>query len=31
VGDALGQAFTGGSVAEALLELARRSDDEESR
>ena len=31
LGDALGQAFTGGSVADALLELARRSDDEESR
>ena len=31
LGDALGQAFTGGSVADALLDLARRSDDEEAQ
>ena len=29
LGDALGRAFTGGSVAEALLDLARRGDDED--
>lgn len=29
LGNALGQAFTGGSVADALLELARRSDEDE--
>ena len=31
LGEALGQAFTGGSVAEALLELARRDEEDESR
>ncbi|CAA9211015.1 MAG: hypothetical protein AVDCRST_MAG10-113 [uncultured Acidimicrobiales bacterium] len=30
LGEALGQAFTGGSVAEALLDLARRSDEDET-